>query len=99
MLYDDTGQAIYLFDVETTTEPQCYDDCAAAWPPVLTAVKKTTACCCADGTAVPDTRAGPEWARAGPEHLRTTRAPRSPSVAHAVATVLLQRAASRGQRA
>ena len=36
MLYDDTGQAIYLFDVETTAEPRCYDACAAAWPPVLT---------------------------------------------------------------
>jgi predicted lipoprotein with Yx(FWY)xxD motif len=36
MLFDDTGQAIYLFDVETTAEPQCYDDCATAWPPVLT---------------------------------------------------------------
>jgi predicted lipoprotein with Yx(FWY)xxD motif len=36
MLYDDTGQAIYLFDVETTSEPRCYDACAEAWPPVLT---------------------------------------------------------------
>lgn len=36
MLFDDTGQAIYLFDVETTAEPRCYDDCAVAWPPVLT---------------------------------------------------------------
>jgi len=36
MLFDDTGQAIYLFDVETTAEPRCYDDCEAAWPPVFT---------------------------------------------------------------
>lgn len=36
MLFDDTGQAIYLFDVETTAEAQCYDDCAVAWPPVFT---------------------------------------------------------------
>lgn len=36
MLFDATGQAIYLFDVETTTEPRCYDSCAVAWPPVLT---------------------------------------------------------------
>lgn len=36
MLFDDTGQAIYLFDVERTSEPRCYDDCAVAWPPVLT---------------------------------------------------------------
>lgn len=36
MLFDRTGQAIYLFDVETTAEPRCYDACAEAWPPVLT---------------------------------------------------------------
>jgi predicted lipoprotein with Yx(FWY)xxD motif len=36
MLFDGTGQAIYLFDVETTSKPGCYDACAEAWPPVLT---------------------------------------------------------------
>jgi predicted lipoprotein with Yx(FWY)xxD motif len=36
VLFDDTGQAIYLFDKEQTTQPQCYDECAEAWPPVLT---------------------------------------------------------------
>jgi predicted lipoprotein with Yx(FWY)xxD motif len=36
ILFDSEDQAIYLFDVETTTEPQCYDACAEAWPPVLT---------------------------------------------------------------
>lgn len=36
MLFDGTGQAIYLFDVETTSKPACYDACAEAWPPVLT---------------------------------------------------------------
>jgi predicted lipoprotein with Yx(FWY)xxD motif len=36
VLFDGTGQAIYLFDRETTTVPDCYGDCAAAWPPVLT---------------------------------------------------------------
>lgn len=35
MLFDGTGQAIYLFDVETTATPECYDACAEAWPPVL----------------------------------------------------------------
>lgn len=35
MLFDGTGQAIYLFDVETTSKPMCYDACAEAWPPVL----------------------------------------------------------------
>ncbi len=36
ILFDATGQAIYLFDVEGTTEPRCYGACADAWPPVLT---------------------------------------------------------------
>jgi predicted lipoprotein with Yx(FWY)xxD motif len=36
MLFDERGQAIYLFDKETSDAPQCYDDCATAWPPVLT---------------------------------------------------------------
>jgi predicted lipoprotein with Yx(FWY)xxD motif len=36
MLFDGTGQAIYLFDKEQTTKPQCYGACAEAWPPVLT---------------------------------------------------------------
>jgi predicted lipoprotein with Yx(FWY)xxD motif len=36
VLFDDTGQAIYLFDKEQTTQPECYDECADAWPPVLT---------------------------------------------------------------
>ena len=34
MLFDERGQAIYLFDKETSERPQCYDDCATAWPPV-----------------------------------------------------------------
>ncbi|WP_109507547.1 hypothetical protein [Nocardioides speluncae] len=36
MLFDGGGQAIYLFDVESTSKPACYDACAEAWPPVLT---------------------------------------------------------------
>ena len=36
MLYDASGQAIYLFDAERSTRPECYDECADAWPPVLT---------------------------------------------------------------
>jgi predicted lipoprotein with Yx(FWY)xxD motif len=36
MLFDERGQAIYLFDRETAGRPDCYGDCAAAWPPVLT---------------------------------------------------------------
>ena len=36
VLFDGTGQAIYLFDKETTATPDCYGDCAVAWPPVLT---------------------------------------------------------------
>lgn len=36
MLFDETGQAIYLFDKESSPTPECYDACAVAWPPVLT---------------------------------------------------------------
>jgi predicted lipoprotein with Yx(FWY)xxD motif len=36
MLFDQPGQAIYLFDKETTGRPDCYGECAVAWPPVLT---------------------------------------------------------------
>ncbi|HJQ86423.1 MAG TPA: hypothetical protein VJ820_03025 [Propionibacteriaceae bacterium] len=36
MLFDGTGQAIYLFDKEQTSKPECYGACAEAWPPVLT---------------------------------------------------------------
>ena len=36
ILFDGAGQAIYLFDKEPTATPECYDDCAEAWPPVLT---------------------------------------------------------------
>jgi predicted lipoprotein with Yx(FWY)xxD motif len=35
MLFDEHSQAIYLFDKETSGQPDCYADCAAAWPPVL----------------------------------------------------------------
>ncbi|MFC6285340.1 hypothetical protein ACFP3Q_04180 [Nocardioides sp. GCM10027113] len=36
MLFDATGQAIYLFDIERTSRSRCYGECAVAWPPVLT---------------------------------------------------------------
>ena len=36
VLFDGTGQAAYLFDIETTSRPRCYGACAEAWPPVLT---------------------------------------------------------------
>ena len=43
MLFDQPGQAIYLFDKETTGQPDCYGECAAAWPPVLTTGKPQAA--------------------------------------------------------
>ena len=36
ILFDGNQQAIYLFDKEASSTPECYDDCAVAWPPVLT---------------------------------------------------------------
>lgn len=36
MLFDSANQAIYIWEVETSSTPQCYGDCARAWPPVLT---------------------------------------------------------------
>lgn len=36
VLFDGDEQAIYLFDKETSSKSECYGDCAAAWPPVLT---------------------------------------------------------------
>jgi len=36
MLYDATGQPIYLFTAEPDDRPECYGACAEAWPPVLT---------------------------------------------------------------
>ena len=36
MLFDAKTQAIYIWESEESTTPECYDDCAEAWPPVLT---------------------------------------------------------------
>ena len=36
MLFNAEQQAIYLFDKEASATAECYGDCAAAWPPVLT---------------------------------------------------------------
>jgi predicted lipoprotein with Yx(FWY)xxD motif len=36
VIFDGSNQAIYLFDKESSSTPECYGDCAAAWPPVLT---------------------------------------------------------------
>ena len=36
MLYDADDQAIYVFERDTSDKSNCYDECAAAWPPVLT---------------------------------------------------------------
>ncbi len=36
MLYNADDQAIYMFELETSSTPVCYDECEEAWPPVLT---------------------------------------------------------------
>ena len=36
MLFDNNDQAIYIWELEETSQAKCYDDCAEAWPPVLT---------------------------------------------------------------
>jgi predicted lipoprotein with Yx(FWY)xxD motif len=36
VLFDGEEQAIYLFDKEESETSECYGECAAAWPPVLT---------------------------------------------------------------
>lgn len=36
VVFDGDGQAIYIFDKETGPTSECYGECAAAWPPVLT---------------------------------------------------------------
>jgi predicted lipoprotein with Yx(FWY)xxD motif len=36
ILADRRGQAVYVFDKETSSRPECYGACAKAWPPVLT---------------------------------------------------------------
>jgi predicted lipoprotein with Yx(FWY)xxD motif len=36
ILFDGENQAIYLFEKESGPTSECYDECANAWPPVLT---------------------------------------------------------------
>lgn len=36
MLFNEKGQAIYIWELEESTKAECYEDCAKEWPPVLT---------------------------------------------------------------
>ena len=36
ILFGENDQAIYLFEKESGPKSECYGECAAAWPPVLT---------------------------------------------------------------
>ncbi len=42
ILADGRGQAVYLFDKETSKRSECYGACAKAWPPLLTKGKPRT---------------------------------------------------------
>jgi len=43
MLFDSNEQAIYIFENDPPGESVCYDECAEAWPPVLTKGEPTPA--------------------------------------------------------
>lgn len=36
MLFNEKKQAIYIWELEESEMPECYGNCAEAWPPVLT---------------------------------------------------------------
>ncbi|MGH2980881.1 MAG: COG4315 family predicted lipoprotein [Solirubrobacterales bacterium] len=42
-LFSKGDRAIYYFDKESTSKPECYGACARAWPPVLTKGKPKAA--------------------------------------------------------
>lgn len=42
-LVDNDGMTLYLFTPDTTSESTCYDECATAWPPLLTDTEDVTA--------------------------------------------------------
>lgn len=41
-LTDGQGRSLYLFKADNENESNCYDDCAEAWPPLLTAGRPET---------------------------------------------------------
>lgn len=38
-LTDEQGRSVYMFKADSPNETTCYEDCAQAWPPVLTEAK------------------------------------------------------------
>jgi predicted lipoprotein with Yx(FWY)xxD motif len=59
ILADGRGQAVYVFDKEASSRPECYGACAKAWPPVLTSGRP------APGKGVRDGRLGTTKRRGG----------------------------------
>ncbi len=52
ILVDNAGMVLYLYTPDTTTESTCYDQCATAWPPLLTDTADVTAGTGMDATLI-----------------------------------------------
>lgn len=51
-LTDEQGRSVYMFEADSKNEATCYDDCAQAWPPVVTQARPKA------GTGVDENKLG-----------------------------------------